>query len=297
VETATGQDLAALVGEWRAYLDEVAGATVDDRLVRRAAARFEGPGVLGRKCPADTARLAAGAREAIDAGDPATGAVCLKAAMERGGGGAAMRRELARFLAAAGDTAGVETVLADFEEGDQASTADLVARADALAILALSRGEPVPREASVALGAALLRSPSGPDARAIVARLLAIRLPQEATRGVFVTLAGVGGPRPDLDLALAVTEVPDSALLRYLLGRSLARAGAFDAAADSLAAALDLGLPPLFRFEAVKGLGESEYWAGRIPDARSHLAMALPGAPHQGDRMVVEEYLARIAGE
>ena len=298
IEAVTGVPLASLVDEWRRYLEEVAGATVDQDLVARASGRFSGPGVLGRRCPVDTARLAADAAEAVRTGDLAGGEACLREALSHNPGATRLRRELATVVAMRGDEEAAEAVLgldrggASGEPGAQ----DLVALADSLVLAAAERGEAPSPRVRAALDRAVPSGRAGAEARSIRARIAALDLDPKAGGAVFQVLAGTIDDRPDLVLAEALGRAPGSAILHYLLGRLLMGQGAYEVAGDHLAAALAVGLPDGFDPEAEKTAGRAAYWAGRVTEARHHLSRALDLAPYAGDRAVIEEYLSRVAG-
>jgi len=310
IEEVAGAAWPDLVAEWERHLDAVAGAGVDADLVAVAGGRFSGPGVLGRRCPVDTARRVGEAAEAAEAGDAGRAAECLEAAIADNPGARNLLGRLALARALAGDEAGMEAAIARMATGGRpaspedlvsaanarpASPADLVAAANARAAHALARGLPPPERVRADLVEAFVLSPSRSERRGISARLAALELPPEAALAVFRTLAGGAAGRPDLDLAEAVAAAPDAALLRYMLGRARMGAGAYEAAVSDLLAAIALGIGEPFLAEAHKALGKAAVWAGLPGVARPHLSLALDLAPFEGDRMVIEEYLSRLS--
>lgn len=293
IEAATGLDKHTLAAEWRDYLEKIVGPLVGPNMIRQASRRFSVPSVLGRKCPLDTARLLNLAMGALNAQDHVAAAHYMDRACEMGGRGSTMRLQSALLHASIGDSEAVAKALAQLDS--ELGVSELITKADALAILAFKKGELVPSNALEVLTAAIFSGPSPQETRAIAARLLAVALHSEVALLVFTALSGLAGERPDLNLAEAVAMAPDEPLLRYLLGRAQARLGLYDAAVDSLKVAFALGLEPIFRFEALKTLGEAEYWCGRSKEARAHFEAALSAAAHHGDRLFIEEYLSRIA--
>ncbi len=254
--------------------------------------------MLGRRCPVDTARLAADAAEAVRSGDLAGGEACLREALSHNPGAARLRRELATVVAMQGDEEGAEAVLGAGRDAgsDGLGTQDLVALADSLVLAAAGRDEAPSPRARAALERAAPAGRGGAETRSIRARIAALDLAPDAGAAVFQVLAGTIEERPDLVLAEALARAPGSAILHYLLGRLLMGQGAYEAAGDHLAAALAIGLPDGFAAEAEKTAGKAAYWAGRVPEARRHLSRALDLAPYAGDRAVIEEYLSRLAG-
>ncbi len=305
-EGATGSALPDLEREWRAFLRDVASASVDAGLLARASGRFSGPGVLGRRCAVDVARLAGNAAEAEARGDFDGAETCLKAALQYAPGATGLRRVLLRLKAKAGDASGAADLaagLADVGEDDDPPPMRLVDVADVLALAARVAGRAPPPDVEQRWVRALFElPPGGPEARSVIARLHVLDLPIRARDAVLDVLSGGGQDAVDAVLC-AAAEVPDDALLRYLAGRLRIGDGRFATARDDLAAALALGLPSgpgvdgghPFDAEAWKSLGKAATWAGDSATARSALSRALDLAPYEGDRLVIEEYLERLA--
>lgn len=296
LEEATGSRSQDLVAEWRNHLEDVAGPTVDGDLVRRASGRFEGPGVLGRRCPVDIARRIAAADRAEKVGDLACAAREIEAALALNPRDRALARERAVLRARAGDEDAARVALAELDPGGggRDRVRDLVAVADALALPALQRGEvPEPRVRAALERASALSGP-GPEGRAVAARLAALDLPPEAALAVFIVLAG-GEDHPAWTLIEALAWAPGSGVLHYLLGRALVGEGEYEAAAGHLRLALAFGLPsPAFDFEAPRVLGEVAFWLGDRALARRHLLRALDAGRYEGEKMRIEEFLNRI---
>jgi tetratricopeptide (TPR) repeat protein len=304
-EAATGRDLEMLVVEWRAYLEQTVGPGLPPEVVRAASGRFEGPGVLGRRCPVDTARVLERADSSLALGDLSDATSCLRTALEHRPGDRGLLRRWVRVSALAGNPGEVEDASAalvsangDGEgpapEPDRLPVADRMAIGDALALLAHGTGLVVPREARVWIATAVRDAGTDADRRAATVRLLALDLPPEAGAAVIRVLSGLEPGPADLVLSEAASVAPDSWGVRYLLGRARVGAGAYADAVTQLEAALALGVPTgTFEAEAEKMLGKAATWAGDAPTARRHLSRALALAPYEGDRLVIEEYLAR----
>lgn len=296
LEDATGRGSRDLVAEWRDHLEEVAGPTVDEDLVRRASGRFEGPGVLGRRCPVDVARRVAAAGRAGQAGDPGCAAREVREALALNPGDRALARDLVVLLARSGDEGGVRAVLSglDLGGGGRDLVEDLVAAADAWALLALGRGDAIGPDARAALERASDRSGAGPAGRAVAARIAALGLPPQAALAVFVVLAG-GEDHPAWTLTEALAWAPDAWVLHYLLGRALVGEGEVAAAVRHLLLALAFRLPsPVFDTETHRVLGEAAFWLDHGDLARRHLLQALETARYEGERMRIDEFLDRI---
>lgn len=305
-EAATGKPLQDLAIEWRSYLIDVALASIDAGLLARASGRFSGPGVLGRRCAVDVARLAGEAAEAESRGDFDGAEACLEAALRHSPGEGGLRRALLRLKAREGDVSAVAALaegLVDICEDDDTSPTRFVEAADILALAERVAGrDPPPAVAAYLVRAATDFPPNGPEMRSVIARLAALDLDPPARDAVLDTLAGGGADAVDA-LRIAAVTFPDVALLRYLSGRLRIAEGRFAAARDDLAAALALGLPPgpggrgaPFAAEAWKSLGKAATFADDPDTARLALARAMELAPYEGDRQVIEEYLARLAG-
>ncbi len=306
-EEATGSTLADLEREWREYLWDVASASVDAGLLARASGRFSGPGVLGRRCAVDVARLAGNAAEAESRGDFAGAETCLRDALHHAPGAAGLRRALLRLKAKEGDAsgaAGLAAGLADVGEDDDPPPMRLVDVADVLALASRVAGRAPSPDVEGRWARALGElPPGGPEARSVIARLYALDLPPRARDAVLDVLSG-GGPEAVDAVLEASAEVPDDALLRYLAGRLRIADGRYADARDDLVAALALGLPRgpgvdggrrPFDAEAWKSLGKAATWAGDLATARAALSRAMDLAPYEGDRLVIEEYLERLA--
>jgi hypothetical protein len=183
---------------------------------------------------------------------------------------------------------------------------DLVAAADAFALQALARGEPAPWETRTYLGEAAARS-SGPEQRGVLVRTAALRLPVRSQAAVFRAVSGVSGASAGDELSAAAWAAGDDGLTHYLAGKALAGAGEWAASLPHLLIAVEQNLPgdpvrpgrdaatPLLG-EALRALGVSAYWAGLTELARERLERAEALAGYEGERMAIEEYLARIRG-
>jgi tetratricopeptide (TPR) repeat protein len=305
-ETATGLTLEALADEWRQYLWDVAGGAITADLMARAYGRFLGPGVLGHRCAVDVARMVGDAIEAEERGELDRAESCLEAAVRHDPGAVGLRRALLRLRARAGDLKGVADLaagLAGAGSSSDPSVAGRVSAGDVRAIAARVAGrDPGPDVESGWVSAAVAVRHHGPELRSLVARLHALDLPPRARDATLEALAGGDGQAMDALLA-AAAEVPDDAVLRYLAGRLLYSVGQFEEAFHDLAAALALGLPVApgcvddrpFDAEAWKTLGKAATWAGDARMARMALSMAMDLALYEGDRLVIEEYLMRLA--
>lgn len=296
LEEATGSRSQDLVAEWRTHLEDVAGPTVDEDLVRRASGRFEGPGVLGRRCPVDIARRVAAADQAERAGDPAYAAREVEAALALDPGNRVLARERLVLRAWAGDEDGTRVALAELdpEGGGGNRVRDLVAVADALALAALRRGEVPEPGVRAALERASALSGPGPEGRAVAVRVAALDLPPDAALAVFRVLTG-REDHPAWTLMEALVRAPDAGIVFYLLGRALVGEGEYAAAVRHLRLALAFrGPPSSVEVEAHRVLGEAAFWAGEPDLARRHLAQALEGVRYEGERLRIEEFLERL---
>jgi tetratricopeptide (TPR) repeat protein len=286
---------------------DVAASSMDAGLLARASGRFSGPGVLGRKCSVDVARLAGEAFEAEDRGDIDRAEGCLARALRHAPDAVGLRRAVLRLKAKAGDASGAAALAVGLAEGSDQEDALPTRRVDAADLLSLAaraaHRDPPPEAEALWVRAALEFPPGGPEMRSVAARLHVLDLPQRARDAVLDVLSGGGIAAADAVVAASL-EVPDDALLRYLSGRLLFGEGSFVAARDALRVALALGLPPgpldggesLFEAEAWKSLGKAATFAGTPDEAREALSRALQLAPYEGDRLVIEEHLARLAG-
>ena len=99
-----------------------------------------------------------------------------------------------------------------------------------------------------------------------------------------------------LDLSDLLTEQPDWATIRYLLGRQLFNLEEYDRAARFLLAAWRLGLPhPALTSEALRLLGQS-YYHLNLPDPAFAAFFALALFPrNQGDLLWALTWTARVA--
>jgi len=295
-ERATGQSLESLEAQWRGFLDEATPA-VDRLLLDRAGGRFGGPGVLGSRCAVDVARMQQRAGEAMARGDWDHAEACLRKALRQDPGAAGILRVLSRLRAVRGDLAGARSLL---ESGDApAAPTRLLAIADLSAMEDSADPSPSPRETWWMLALGL--PPHAAESRALAARSHALDLPPGARRGVLGLLAGLPDPEPDL--ARALGEAPDDGLVRWLAGRWALGHGFFPEALDHLLCAGALGLPaPLvagdpdpFQAEYLKTLGIAALGAGQTALARRALGEALFLLPYEGERLFVEDLLARLA--
>ncbi len=295
LEQATGSPIRDLVAEWRAHLEDVAAPTVDADLVRRASGRFEGPGVLGRRCPVDIARRVAAADRAEKAGDPACAAREIEAALALDPENRPLARERLVLRARAGDEDGTHEALSALAgAGMPEAWQDLVSLADALALMALRRGDAPDPHVRAALEQATERAGPGPAGRAVAARIAALDLPAAAALRVVAVLGG-HEDHPAWTLMEALAHAPDAGILFYLLGRALVGEGDYPAAVRHLRLALAFRLPsPAFDIEAHRVLGEAAFWAGDADTSRRHLLRALDDTPHEGERMRIEEFLERL---
>jgi len=294
---ATGASLEDLQVQWQDSLDQVAPA-VDRLLIDRASGRFGGPGVLGYRCAVDVARLQQQAGEALETGDLGQAEACLRQALRYDPESRGLIRTLARFRAAQGAIQEARTLLESDSEslspGNRMALADLEAMADeTTAALGAARETWV----AVALGI----PPQAAESRALAARAHALDLPPGARRGVLGLLAGL--PGAEAGLAEALLEAPDDGLVRWLAGRRALAEGRFSEAVDHLVCARVLGLPgPLvpgdpdpFQAEYWKTLGVAALGAGDLALARGALGEALSGVRYEGERLYLEDLLARLA--
>lgn len=291
VEEATRMSWEELVKEWRAHLED-AGGWVDWDLVRRAERRFSGPGVLERRCPQDVERLVAGARQAQSRGDYVGSLSLLERALELAPEDQGIRR--ARLLALAWTGAEKAVREASFVLRESVDFEDLVTLVDALAILALAKGEAPGFEASWVLREAEDLAPKGPQRRAVMVRREVLGLEPESALLVYRVILGLE-PVPAAALLEALARVSDCATVNYLLGRAFVGQGDYAAAIWHLERALFLGLPGAdVEFEAIRLLGESLYWQGRFDESRQYLLQALEMARYEGERLRVEELFERM---
>jgi len=295
LEEATSFEPARLVTEWHAYLEDVAGPTVDDALQREAARQYSGPGVLGQRCPVDVARALAALESAIRSDDAAGAVRQAQIAAALDPGSAPLRWRLLRVEAAVVEAPAREPVT---DPGLLApeDPVDLVALADVQALRDLRDQEPPSPMVRASLVRALASQPSGGVLRGILARLAALDLPPAAALAVFRVLAGLE-VEPVWVLMDAGLAAPESALVHYLLARALIATQDLAPAVDHLIAALALGLPgSALETEAHRSLGEAAYWLGDRDLARRHLVHALDRAQYEGERLHIEEFLERLAG-
>jgi len=298
ITEVTGQCLTTLASEWLEHIEDVAGASVRHDLVNRVSGRFAGPGVLGRRCPVDTARHMTGAGRALDSGDVTEARQCIEKALVLDPGNRGVLRGLARLYARSGDDDGVMRMLVSIQPVDESDSRpvlnDLVASFDALAMLSVSRGEQPTARALAYLDEASALVRGGHEGRGIGARRALAGLPPGAAEMAFEVLSGMQESAADA-LSLALLDAPDSPMVHYLLGKALVGEEEYQGAISSLLAALELGLPDRrFEAEAEKVLGKAAFWDGRYGLARVHLERAVDMAPYQGDRLVIREYMERI---
>ncbi len=292
LEEAAGEKMEDIVALWRAYLEEVAGLSVDQDLVVRASGRFEGPGVLGRRCPSDIARRLAAAGRAESAGDAESATREYVEALALNPTDRSLARQVLVALARSGDEDGLVHAIEALEATH--TWQDLVALADARAFLSLRRGDSPGPWVRAALERALALAGRGPGGRAVAARIAAMDLVPEAWLAVLSVLVGAEH-HPARRLFEALAWAPDEGLLHYLAGRALIGEGEYTTAVWHLGLALAFRLPlPSFEHETRRLLGEAAYWAGDANTARHYLLRALDDTAYEGERTRIEEYLARI---
>lgn len=295
-DEATGSSLGDLQARWREDLDQEAPA-VDRLLLDRASGRFGGPGVLGYRCAVDVGRLQQRTAEAVAGGDLGQAEACLREALRYDPGSPGLVRALARFRAAWGDFREARILLGG--NGRPSAPGDLLALADFAALEdGTADARAFARETWRALAAGL--PPHASESRALAARDHALDLPPEIRQAVLGLLAGL--PGAEAGLAEAVALAPDDGIVRWLAGRMALGEGRFSEALDHLVCAGILGLPgPVvpgdpdpFRAEYRKSLGIAALGSGHAALAREALAAALEAVPYEGERLFLEDLLARI---
>lgn len=311
-DEATGRDLDALASGWHAAIREEAGPSMDGDLAGRARARFVGGGALARRCTVDTARLEDSAQALLADGDFGAACTTLDRALVRNPEDPALLRRLLAANARGGDGLTTAVIVDRLRDARRAAglegltTGDLIAAADAFALPALARGDPAPWETRAYLGEAALKS-SGPEQRAVLVRTTALKLPVRSQAAIFRAVTGASGTSAVDELSAAAWATADDGLTHYLAGKALAGAGEWAASLPHLLIAVEQNLPgepirpgrdaatPLLG-EALRALGVSAYWAGLTDLARERLERAMALAAYEGERMTIEEFLARIRG-
>ncbi len=305
---ATGHELADLVPAWQAFLEDTVGATLDRALIDRAGGRFNDPGVLRRRCPTDVARALDAVDRAYQDGDLDAAYASLRTARALDPGFRALARESLRVAARRGDPAAAleaDALLTPADPELPPTPADRVAAADAW-LLGVDPGPLGIGRARAELVEALWAFGSGPEARGVCVRLMALDAPEPVRDAVVQALARGIGPDPEGLLLEALAAHPEADLARYLLARLDLGRGRYVAAADLLADLSDRDWPVAedappdgcgnsLRGQVAQIGARASFWAGRFAQAERLLDRAEATSLYQGERLLAAEYRSRIA--
>jgi hypothetical protein len=301
--TVYGQDLPALESQWRHFLEQ---QPVDDREKARAKERYRRPAIFQKVCARDIAARIENARGHLyslpDEAVAIFTSVCQDDPDEPG-----HRLNLADAQVAAGQPAPALATAAAMA-ADTTLTDPLRARAanlsanihfhagridDAKAALTLAR-DLATDEGEQRTAFARTRALADPTARATLGRIL---FGDSPTRGVD----------PGLVIYLAdrfARAFPDEALGPYMVGRQLSFRDP-KLALPVLAEACPLGdapelsqpLPPVFRAECHRMVGEAAFRAGQLDTSAAAWERLREKGAALGDRLRAGDFLERIAWE
>jgi hypothetical protein len=326
-EKATGRTLEVLKKEWLAFLGLEKGRNVDKVLEMRAASRFSDPGVLYRRCPLDIARRLRDAMLDLEQGHLDDALDLVRQAVDFDRDDRDLKRLAARmeFTVARGigNADRFQRIIEDVMRppNGAASMGDRTAAADLMILRGLNDIDEARATVFLDRAASELRDlhamlTPGAALRGVCARLMVFDVPRSAGMAIIEALSD---PRPwnegDTDaLMRAAQQNRNVAILHYLAGRAAMKDGLFDMAQASFLAGISAGftepdplprnpdgsfsIPPCapdFEFESWKLLAISAFWAGDLPTSGIALTRARRTATFEGDRLLIDEYLGRIA--
>lgn len=293
---ATGHELVDLVPMWRDFLDAEIKPTIDPHLIERARGRFADLGVLRRRCPTDVARALDMVDSAYRIGDLKAAQHYLEIARQYDPELKPLVRESIRVSACMNDegTASMLTNLLNLKGGNPTPQDRLVA-VDAWLLDAVPTDLLSPREQ---LLLALDDVKSGPEARAICVRLMALGLPQEQRQVIVKALISHG-----LDLALVSLQSAPSDLARYILARIGLWKGNFTKAATLFEDLYLKNWPsdeapavcqPLFDGQIALLGARAAFWMGDFALTKALLDSVDEGQFYGGEILTAQAYRDRI---
>lgn len=294
-EAAYGALVAELATEWEAFLDDEEGLPLDDEALQLAADAFDRPSVFRKVCALEVARTEREAGRAATRRRFDEAARLLGVVARFDAGNPEKRLAWARSLLEA-DQLGpavdaIETVLDDERSGRV-----LLLRAGALlGDVQWAGGEP---ERAAETYRDLLGEPLGPAERRLLQIKAQITSGPPARAEAFADLFVVPLRPSEWDARLTdiVESFPGDPVALYLLGRLRLTQGRAEDAASALTASLASGpLPTDVSREALRSLGIARFLAGDLDRAQSAFDSALEMARHEGERVDVGEWLARVA--
>lgn len=290
-EAAYGRTLADLVHEWETFLSTVPLPT--DALVV-AAHRFSRPGIFEKVCAHEAANLRRRGFLALERGDLETARRDLEALLHYAPAEPRPLARLASGFAREGYMEEAESLARRATEVPHATRKGRASGVEATGEIAWRKGDL--KTAARSFAEVLALHLSTPQDRLQTARLMTLERKGPSHRVLRNYLLGDLSPSVALvRLGRLAAEHPEDALVQYLYGRALERAGAFPEAVQALKGTTGGALrgTPL-EVEAQMSLGRALYRAGALTEAETVFTGVVHTTTRSADREAAAAWRARV---
>ena len=282
------------VQKWVEFLKAEGEPTVTQDMVTWTASLLSGPGVLGVKCPTDSAYLLRKAQQRFASLDLGEALKLVERARALDAGNERALFEALRVCAWSDE----KDFCSDTQKDIARTSAPLsvqatIALADARAIQSLLVSADVDKDVISVLYSALSTTNQEQVRRAISVRLKVLDMPVEVALLAYKALTGFGDD-PVLFLEEATAMVPDNEVIHYLLARGLCAQGDYVGCLSHSQCALALGMSEDFYLESVMLSFKSAVFAKDWAVAKKLGGVLLEKAPFKGQKEWVRELLSRV---
>jgi tetratricopeptide (TPR) repeat protein len=295
-QSAYGHSLDQLVGEWEVFIDKT---PLSDRAVKLAEHRFTRPGIFGKVCAHETAKLASEGYRAIQQGDYDLGIERLEEVQRNRPHSAANFIFIANALAKDQQFERAHGFLARATGLPQISQQSRTQVGLALADLQWQTGNSTAARAKYR--STDIRHLPVSQRRLVSAKIVSTEKPKQIQDSLRpFLLRELSHPEGLIRLSELAHQGPEDALVRYLFARQLEQLGLCVRGLQETKTALTGNLPsPDFYKEAVLMKGRMTLCTGQYKEAQAHFQRLVDSSTRAVDQLMAQEWKmrARIRSE